>query len=264
MIPSYRRFGGEEQPPLLYRMLYRAVWLFSPKYRIQGAEKLPPEPCVIVGNHSQMYGPIAAEMYMPRRHFTWCTGEMMNRKEVPAYAFRDFWSGKPARTHGFYRMLSHLIAPLAEYIFTHAHTIPVYRDARLLTTFRKSVSSLQNGADIVIFPEKNAPFNHILCSFQEHFTDLARIHYRKTGEALRFVPMYLAPNLKLIVFGDGVRYNPEADEAEERARICSAMMTAITGIATGLPPHRVVPYLNIPRKNYPMNTEQGGPEETKS
>ena len=111
--------------PLLYRLIYRVIRMFSPKYKLSGTENLPPEPCIIVGNHCQMYGPIAAEMYMPRAHYIWCIGEMMNRKEVPAYAFQDFWSMKPRRIRWFYRLLSHLIAPLAEYIFTHAHTIPV-------------------------------------------------------------------------------------------------------------------------------------------
>ena len=51
--------------------------------------------CGLVGNHCQMYGPIAAELYLSRPHYIWCVREMMNREEVPAYAFRDFWSMKP-------------------------------------------------------------------------------------------------------------------------------------------------------------------------
>ena len=196
------------QSPLLYRLIRRVIWLLSPKYRLFGTENLPPEPCVIVGNHCQMYGPVAAELYMPRSHFTWCIGEMMNRKEVPAYAFQDFWSMKPRRLHWFYRLLSHLIAPLSEYVFTHAHTIPVYRDTRVMTTFRQSMNRLKEGADIVIFPEKNAPYNQILCQFQEHFADLARLYYRRTGTAVCFVPMYTAPRLKSIHFGTPVRYCP--------------------------------------------------------
>ena len=71
--------------PKFYRLIYRIIWAVSPKYTLHGTENLPDESCVLVGNHCQMYGPIAAELYLERPHYIWCIGEMMNRKEVPAY-----------------------------------------------------------------------------------------------------------------------------------------------------------------------------------
>ena len=244
-----------EKDPLLYRMIARTVWLLSPKYKVEGAENLPDGPCVIAGNHCQMYGPIAAEFYMPRPRYTWCIGEMMDRKEVPAYAFQDFWSMKPKGQHWFWKLVSRLIAPLCAYVFTHARTIPVYRDARVMTTFRRSVTALQEGADLVIFPEKAEPYNGILWQFQEHFADVAKLYWRKTGKAVCFVPMYTAPRLKRICIGQPIRFDPEAPEAEERSRVCAALMEAITAMAAALPPHAVVPYPNIPKDQYPMNTD---------
>ena len=242
--------------PRRYRLICRAVWKLSPKYTLYGTEKLPDEPCVIVGNHCQMYGPIAAELYMPRRGYTWCIGEMMNRKEVPEYAFRDFWSMKPRVTHWFYRLLSYLIAPLAEFVFTNAHTIPVWHDARVMTTFRKSAELLKDGADVVIFPEKAEPYNGILWQFQEHFADLAQIYFRRTEKAVCFVPMYTAPRLRSIHFGEPVRYDPHAPAGEERERICTALLEAISDLASALPQHTVIPYPNIPKHQYPLNTDR--------
>lgn len=260
MQATVRANMGKDSP-FFYRVIYRVIWMLSPKYTVYGAEKLPDEPCVIIGNHCQMYGPIAAEQYLPRPHYVWCIGEMMNRKEVPAYAFQDFWSMKPKATRWFYRLLSHLIAPLAEYVFTNAHTIPVWHDARVMTTFRKSVELLKDGADMVIFPEKAEPYNEILWQFQEHFADLAQLYRRRTGEAVCFVPMYTAPKLKSIHFGEPVRYDPQAPENEERTRICSAMMEAISDLASALPQHTVIPYPNIPKCRYPLNTDRTYPNE---
>lgn len=245
----------KHRQPLLYRLIYRSVRTVFPKFSVSGTENLTKLPCVIVGNHSQMYGPLAAEFYMPRDHYIWCVGEMMDRKEVPAYAFQDFWSLKPKRIQWFYRILSHLIAPLAELIFTNAHTIPVYHDARIMTTFRKSVSRLDEGADVVIFPESSEPNNAILTRFHEHFTDLARIYHKRAGVVISFVPMYIAPALKTIYFGSPVKYNPEAPEEEERKRICEEITDAICALAKALPPHTVVPYLNIPKTEYPTNKD---------
>ena len=222
----------EKKTSLLYKIVRWFVWLFSPKYRLEGAEKLPEEPCIIVGNHSHMYGPIAGELYTPGPHYIWCAGEMMNRKEVAAYAYRDFWSGKPKGTRWFFKLLSHLIVPLSLLVFNNSHTIAVYHDTRLISTFRESIRRLQAGCRIV---------------------DLARLYYKKTGQALRFVPLYVAPELKTLFFGEAIRFRPEAPIEEERDRVCGWLMDEITRIAQAQPLHTVVPYPNIPKGQYPKN-----------
>ena len=189
---------NDKKTPGLYRAIRWFVWQLSPKYRLEGAEKLPDEPCVIVGNHSQMYGPIAGELYMPGKHCVWCAGEMMHREEVSAYAYQDFWSGKPKGIRWFYKILSHLITPLCVLIFNSAHTVPVYHDTRLITTFRESIAKLKEGYSMVIFPEHYDEHNNIVHDFQDKFVDLARFYYKKTGEALPFVPVYIAPKLATV------------------------------------------------------------------
>ena len=208
---------------------------------------------MIVGNHSQMYGPIAGELYTPGKHYIWCAGEMMHRKEVPAYAYQDFWSGKPKALRWFYKLLSHLIAPLSELVFTNAHTIAVYHDTRLIATYRDSIAKLRAGSSMVIFPEHNVRRNNIVNDFQDKFIDLARFYYKKTGKELCFVPLYLAPRLKTMYYGKPIRFCAAAPIAEERKRICGALMDEITAMALSLPEHTVVPYANVPKKQYPKN-----------
>ena len=50
-----------------------------------------------------------------------------------------------------------------------------------------------------------------------------------------------------------MRFDPDAPRDEERQRIKERLMDEITAIACGLPLHRVVPYLNLPKKDHPMN-----------
>ena len=177
----------------------------------------------------------------------------MRRKEVAAYAFQDFWSKKPKAVRWLYRIFSHLIAPLSQLVFTNAHTIPVYHDARLMTTFRESVSALEQGERVVIFPECYIPHNNIVYAFQEKFVDLARLYRRKTGEALRFVPLYLAPRLSLMCYGEPVTFDDTAPIGKERERICARLAEEITRMALELPEHTVVPYPNLPKRQYPKS-----------
>ena len=244
---------GDKPTSFTYRLIRFGVWLFSPKLTIFGTEHLPDGPCVIVGNHSQMYGPIAGELYVPGRHWVWCTGEMMHKEEVAAYAYRDFWSNKPKTVRWFYKLLSHLIVPLSVCVFNNAHTVGVYRDARLLSTFRESVQKLKDGDKLVIFPECYDEHNNIVHAFQDRFIDVARMYYKPTGQALSFVPMYLAPRLKRMQYGEPVTFDPAAPFDAERTRICDALMDAITNMALALPEHTVVPYPNMSKKDYPKN-----------
>ncbi len=243
----------KKKTSILYKFIKWAVDLVYPAMEIVGAENLPEEPCVIVGNHSQLHGPIACELRLPVERYTWCAGEMMVLREVPAYAFQDFWGQKPKRSQWLYKIVSYLIAPLSVCIFNNANTIAVRHDSRVLSTFRDSIAKLKAGSSIVIFPEHDVKYNHIVYDFQENFVDLARMYHRKTGEELCFVPMYLAPKLKKIVFGKPQRFSAAAPIKEERGRICAAMKEEITALAQALPRHRVIPYRNIPKKDYPYN-----------
>jgi len=243
-----------EKTSLLYRCIKGLVRAFYPKTEVIGVENLPDEPVIVVGNHAQMNGPIACELYFPGKRYIWCAGEMMQLKEVPTYAFQDFWSQKPGRCRWFYRLLSYLIAPFSVCIFNNAGTIPVYRDTRLRTTFKLSVDKLQAGASVIIFPEHDVPYNNIVYEFQDRFIDLAKLYYKKTEKEISFVPLYLAPALKKMYIGKPVRFCATAPIREERRRIREYLMTQITQIARALPEHRVVPYPNISKKLYPKNT----------
>lgn len=245
----------EKKVSPLYRTLKAIMRCVYPKIEVVGLEHLPDEPVIFVANHAQAHGPIACELYAPGTHYTWCVAQMMHLKEVPTYAYQDFWSKKPRCTRWFYKLLSYLIAPLSVHIFTNGNSIAVYHDSRIISTFRDSVARLEEGASIIIFPEHDEDYNHILCNFQDKFIDVAKLYYRKTGRELSFVPMYIAPALHQMVLGEPIPFCADTPFKEERRRICDALMQEITDLACTLPPHTVVPYRNVPKKEYPVNRE---------
>ena len=244
-----------------FKIAKRIIMFFYPKYKIEGAENLPDEPCIIVSNHAQIHGPLACEFYMPEKRYTWCEWEMMNLKEVPAYVFKDFWSEKPKGVRWFFKIMSYIIAPLSVFIFNNAYTIPVYHDARLLTTFKLTISNLKQGNNVVIFPEHNVKCNHIIYDFQDKFIDIAKSYHKKTGKEVSFVPMYIAPKLKTLYLGKAIKFCPENPMKEERAKICEYLKSQITEIAVSCPEHKVVPYRNISKRRYLLNTKKEATEK---
>lgn len=240
--------------PRFYGFIYRTIRLFYPKYEIVGAENIPQEACIVVGNHCQLHGPLAIELNFTGNRYTWCVGQLMNMEEAQPFALMDFWGRKPKATQWFYKGLSYLVAPVAVYLFNNAQTIPVYRDTRILTTFKTTAKRLGEGATVVIFPEQAVPCNNVIYDFQEHFINVAKLHYKKTGHAAPFVPMYIAPTLRKICLGTPTYFNPEAPIEEERQRIRKYLMDEVTKMGLALPRHTVIPFPNIPKKEYTQNT----------
>ncbi len=240
----------------VYCVIKWIVWALFPKMQVEGLENIPEGGAVIVGNHAHAYGPFGVELYLGSNHYTWCSSEMMNLKEVPAYTFQDFWSMKPRYTLIFYRIISYLIAPLCVLIFNNANTIPVYHDVRVMKTFRQTLQKLREGKNIVIFPEHTVPHNNIVYDFQDRFIDVARMYYNQTQTEISFVPMYIAPRLKKIILGRPIRYRADESMDHERRRIREELMEAITRLGRNLPRHIVVPYAVIPKKDYPFNRDE--------
>ncbi len=245
----------EKKTSVMFRIVKGLVRLFYGNVEVIGLENLPEREAVIVANHTQMNGPISGELFLPENCYTWCAGQMMNLKEVPAYAFSDFWSQKPKWQQPLFKLASYLIAPLAVFLFNNARTIAVYRDMRIKSTFKTSLSMLKDGANLLIFPEKDEKYNNILYKFQENFIDIARLYYKKTGVGLTFVPMYIAPTIRKMYIGKGIVFQGENNIEEERKRIAEYLSDEITRIARELPLHKVVPYRNIPRKYYLTNKD---------
>lgn len=239
----------------LFRISCALIRTFYGKKEIVGMEKLPQKHAIIVANHCQLNGPLYGELFLPERCDIWCAGQMIRLRDVPQYAFTDFWSQKPKWQQPFFRVCSYLIAPICSFLCSHARVIPVYRDTRILSTFRETVKRLEAEKLVLIFPEKDEKFNNILYRFQENFVDIARPYYKKTGVELSFIPMYIAPRMKKAFVGDAIQWHADAPAEEERTRISSACADAITNLARSLPRHTVVPYRNVPRRNYLTNQD---------
>lgn len=232
---------------LLFKFIAIFVKMYCKKSEFIGLENLPNEPCVIAGNHSKMYGPINAELYFPVKKLIWCDGPMMSRKEFPKYAYDNFCGGKP---NFFQKTLAHLIAPLIAYIFRTADALPVYRDMRIMQTYKQSTEALKNGAHVIILPECPEEHNEIVNKLNEYFVDVARFYYKHEKKELSFVPMYYSFELKKTLIGKPIKFNSQENIEVERKRICDYLMNEITCLAKTLPVHKVVPFNNVNRKDY--------------
>ena len=48
-----------------YKLIIWILYRVYPGYEIEGAENVPNEPVIFIGNHSQIHGPLAGGLYFP-------------------------------------------------------------------------------------------------------------------------------------------------------------------------------------------------------
>ena len=245
---------GRKKQGGFYKFLKWFACLFYRKRKFVGTENIDKnQPVMVIGNHAQLHGPFTCEFYFPFKKSIWCTGEIMDKKEASRYCFEDFWSGKPKRTHWFYKIVAKMIGPLCCYVFSNAETIPVYTDNRVISTFKKTIEALKEGDNIIIYPEGYEPHNNIVNEFRKNFVDVARLYYKATGKEILFVPMYKTPKLKTVCFGTPIKFDASDDIENQKEVICSYIQDEISRLAQELPVHTVVPFANIAKKDYPKS-----------
>ena len=221
------------------------IWTLWPLcyHRVRGLEKVKLDddvPCVFVCNHGEIYGPVVATLYIPFSFRTWVTYEMMDADII---ADRSM-SGAFQKVKGPWRkildwIMRKLGAPFVAWIMQSLDSIPVYHDnpRKLMQTFRETVTAMQTGDNILIFPENSetsADHKYAregVSEFFTGFTMIGQLYYNKTGKCPLFVPLYADKRKRVITFGTPTRYDPDAPANEEKERLCDYLRGEMLKIA---------------------------------
>ncbi len=201
------------------------------------------EPAVFVSNHSAIRGPIMMTLDFKRKHQTWAVSYALDSKKAANYAFHDVFFGNSRRCKWFWHMLSHVVAKGLPPLLNYSDTIPVYHDKSIIKTFKQSIKALTDGNDLVIFAESPKRFSEYINELQPGFIDIARPYYRKTGNALKFYPVYLEKKNAVISVGKPIAYDPDKSLDEQRDDITNYLRDSIDRLARKLPKHEPVPFL---------------------
>ena len=241
---------------ILYRSLVFIIKLFYRERIFKGSSNIDSaQPCIYVGNHCQMHSPLDFEFSFPHKKKIWCISDVMSYSTAPKYMYKEFWKNKNKYTRWLYKILSYIITPFAVFIFSNSDTIAVYRNNKISKTFKDSVSALERGESVIIFPEHHKKHNNIICDYEQNFVYLAKLYYKKTGKQISFVPFYNSPKLRTIAFGEPIKYNPSIAIEKQKEDICSYLMSQTTQLAHTLPVHTVIPYENVKKSDYPKSLE---------
>lgn len=231
---SLKRYGIKAVIFILWPLCY---------HKIIGKEKLKLDqdtPCVFVCNHGEIYGPVVATLYIPFSFRTWVTYEII---DVNIIAERTM-NGAFQNVKGPFRTILNWImtkigAPFVAWVMRSLDSIPVYHDnpRKLMQTFRETISAMQAGDNILLFPENaDTAAGHRyaregVSEFFTGFTMIGQLYYNKTGKCPLFVPLYADKHKRTITFGTPTRYDPDAPVNEEKERLCHYLRDEMLKIA---------------------------------
>ncbi len=218
----------------LFNFLSRVASPFLPVKKAEFAEPVGDEPVIFLANHLGAVGPMYMSITFPLRDNVaiWCNEGMMDEKLVVEYVRHDWWWRPESKLAPLYSAtIPYIAKAIVPKVLRSAPTIAVCRDARVMTTMRKSLKALKEGKHIVIFPELPDGHDSHAEQLQMGWLNLVAMYYKATGKVIRMVPVYIDEKSKTFHVGKGITADPEQPIAEQSVRIEKYIAAHIRGNA---------------------------------
>lgn len=180
---------------------------------------------IILSNHEGTDAPISLEMYVDRPLRMWGAHEM-NSGLVKMYKYqtRVYYHEKKHWNLHLARLFCLLASPLTNLFYSGFDLISTYRDGRFLKTLRESIEALQQGDNIVIFPEDSTEgYKAELDGFYHGFVALAELAYKKGMDVPIYVT-YFQKSKRVYVVDSPVKYSTLKAECGTREAIAERLV----------------------------------------
>ena len=216
----------------LYDSLKVLAYPFLRVKQIEYAEPVGEEPVIFLANHLGAVGPMYMAVTFPLRDHVaiWCNEGMMDEKLIVDYIRHDWWWKPESKLAPLYSAtIPYIARAIVPRVLRSAPTIAVCRDARIMTTMRKSLQALKAGRHIVIFPELPDGFDSHAEQLQMGWINLITMYRRATGKNIKLVPVYLDVPRGTFRVCKGMYADPDAPIREQSARIEKYIAGCIRG-----------------------------------
>ena len=217
----------------LFNVLSRIAYPFLPVKKAEFAEPIGEEPVIFLANHLGAVGPMYMAITFPLHDNVaiWCNEGMMEESMTVEYVRHDWWWRPESKLAPLYSAtIPYIAKAIVPKVLRSAPTIAVCRDARIMTTMRKSLAALKEGKHIVIFPELPDGHDSHAEELQMGWLNLVTMYHRMTGKKIRLVPVHIDTKGKVFHVGKGITADPELSLKEQEHRIERYLAASIRGI----------------------------------
>ena len=196
------------------------------------AEPVGEEPVIFLANHLGAVGPMymVGTFSLRDEVAVWCNEGMMDEKLIVDYVRHDWWWSPESKLAPFYSATIPYIAKLiVPKVLRSAPTIAVCRDARVMTTMRKSLKALKEGKHLVIFPELPDGHDSHAEHLQMGWLNLVSMYHKATGKVIRMMPVYIDEEAGLFRVEKAITADPDIPVKEQEERIERYIAAGIRG-----------------------------------
>ena len=209
------------------------------RHKMVNLDHVKPEqdnPIVFLGNHAEIYGPIASALCFPVPVRFWVISRMMFKaRDVRNYLYENTFSKKTFLPVFVRKMLARILGWLSVNVMSSLRAIAVYRESpmKLRQTIRESIDALADGENLMIFPEhpEGKYVKGGVSELSPGFLMLAEAWWKKSGKRLRMMPVYANREKRTFTFGEEIRYIPENGYADEQERILKAVYEQLVSLS---------------------------------
>lgn len=205
-----------------YSFLKKVVRFFLPDMETVWEEPFDGEPAVFCPNHSAAFGPVAMCAFFSLRENShpWLNAGVTEPREVPAYVRQDYWWEPGCFFEPLLNLTLPYLAALAlPPILRSVPGAPVYHDARVIRTFRKSVEYVKKGEHLIIFAEQPAGHGSSETELNRGFLQIAPLVYQRLGVALKFYPVHIDRKNRKILVSRPVAFDPARPLAQQEEAV---------------------------------------------
>ncbi len=210
---------------IFYRIAVPLVRLFIPRLKVEWVEPFDGEPCIFVANHERAVGPLEMAVSFPLRQQSpiWIYAAPLDRKTTPEYVRQDHWWDEKGKLAPLWNAV---VPPLVSWvlppILRSVPHVPVYHDGRAASTVKESLRLLQDGKNLVIFPEIPTGFGeHDTEKINEGWLMMLPMYEKRAGKPLKIRPVRIDLQGKRMIIRPPFCMDPEVpirDQTEALSR----------------------------------------------
>lgn len=181
---------------------------------------------IILSNHEGTDAPMSLEIYsnMPIR--MWGAHEM-NSGLIKMYKYqtRVYYHEKKHWNLHLARLFCLIASPLTNLFYKGLNLISTYKDNRFMKTIKESVSAMDEGYNIVIFPEDSTNgYLNELEGFYKGFVVLADAYYKKNKD-LKIYVTYFRKSDKVYIVDAPVLYADLIKNGETKEEVSARLLS---------------------------------------
>ena len=172
---------------------------------------------ILLSNHEGTDAPMSLEIYLDSPIRMWGAHEM-NSGLIKLYKYqtRVYYHEKKHWNLHLARLFCLIASPLTNLFYRGLNLISTYRDARFIKTARESISALNKGENIVIFPEDSTNgYLPELEGFHSGFVTLCEIA-KKKGLDIDIYVTYFKKEEKIYIIDKPVKYSDISKNANKK------------------------------------------------